>query len=338
MSTGKALPIDKHAAEIAENLVSWYREHHRPLPWREKPSLYRTVVSEFMCQQTQVATVLPYFERWMARFPDFAALARAPEEDVVAAWAGLGYYSRAKNLHKLAKQWCVASTKPQSVVEWKQYAGVGPYTAAAIASLAFGEASAVVDGNVVRVLARLTAHERIFAGNAEAVRAFQPIADSLIAAAPDAGEHNQAMMELGALVCRKAAPQCLLCPLRDICDGRKKGLAEELPRLQRKAATKRRVRRVWALREGKILLRKIPEGQRLAGMLELPEITETSGANLLATRQRGISNERITEEIFENTNISPNQADIWLSRHEIESAALSGPHKRWIQELWGRRS
>ena len=144
---------------FAAALAAWYRREARRLPWRETPSLYRTVVSEFMLQQTQVKTVLPYFARWLEALPDFAALAAAPEAVVLKLWEGLGYYSRARNLHRLAQALAARREMPRSPADWRELPGVGPYTAAAVTSIAFGEQTPLVDGNVARVLSRLFAIE-----------------------------------------------------------------------------------------------------------------------------------------------------------------------------------
>ncbi|HBR93576.1 MAG TPA: A/G-specific adenine glycosylase, partial [Opitutae bacterium] len=181
-----------HTITFRHALAQWYATAQRPLPWRTQPSLYRTVVSELMAQQTQIKTMLPYFERWMRRFPDFAALAEAPAEDVLKHWEGLGYYSRARNLHKLAKEYVALEPKPRSREDWQQLPGIGPYTSAAISSIALGEPAAVVDGNVVRILARLTDDARVFKNNGEAVKAFTPTAEAVLDQG-NAGEHNQAM-------------------------------------------------------------------------------------------------------------------------------------------------
>ncbi len=166
----KSLPALRRA------LLEWFRTSRRTLPWREQPSLYETVVSEFMLQHTQVKTVLPDFARLLERFPDFAALASAPEADVVKHWEGLGYYSRARNLHKLARAVAPLSAPPRTAAEWQELPGVGPYTAAAIASIACGDRVACVDGNVARVLARLTADTTAFASGSELVKHFRPLA------------------------------------------------------------------------------------------------------------------------------------------------------------------
>jgi len=182
------------APALRQALLGWYRAQARPLPWRTAPSVYGTVVSEFMLQQTQVKTVLPYFARWMAELPDFAALAAAPEARVLKLWEGLGYYARARNLHRRARVVAARPAPPRRLEDWAELPGIGPYTAAAIASIAFGAATACVDGNVVRILARLTADAREFPDSATAARAFAPLAARLIAGAESPGDHNQAMM------------------------------------------------------------------------------------------------------------------------------------------------
>ena len=164
-----------------------------------------------MAQQTQIKTMLPYFARWMERFPDFESLASAPAEDVLKHWEGLGYYSRARNLHKLAQTYVTLKQKPRNREEWQQLPGIGPYTSAAISSIALGQPDAVVDGNVVRILARLTDDARTFKSNGDAVKALTATADELLDT-KNPGDHNQAMMELGATVCLKSKPLCTVCP------------------------------------------------------------------------------------------------------------------------------
>ena len=183
------------AAAFRKALLAWFARHQRPLPWRTDVSAYRTVVSELMCQQTQIATALPYFERWVARWPDFQSLARAKEADVLAAWAGLGYYTRARNLLALAQQ-VAGRPEPRTAAAWLAFKGVGPYTAAAIASIAFREPVAVVDGNVVRVLARVGGVRTRFKDTTTAAKSFTPLANALVDPKRP-GDHNQAMMELG---------------------------------------------------------------------------------------------------------------------------------------------
>jgi A/G-specific adenine glycosylase len=168
--------------EFHSALLDWYRRQARRLPWREQPSLYRTVVSEFMLQQTQVKTVLPYFARWMAALPDFAALAAAPESQVLKLWEGLGYYTRARNLHRLAQILVARPEPPRTPEAWRELPGIGPYTAAAITSISFGAPAACVDGNVVRILARLTADGTRFRDGTAAAKQFAPLAAALLPA------------------------------------------------------------------------------------------------------------------------------------------------------------
>ncbi|HEY0864761.1 MAG TPA: A/G-specific adenine glycosylase [Lacunisphaera sp.] len=333
---------DFHAA-----LHAWYRVHQRKLPWRDTPSLYKTVVSEFMLQQTQVATVLPYFDRWLRELPGFAALAAAPEAKVMKLWEGLGYYSRARNLHKLAQAYVAAPRPPRTPAEWRELPGIGPYTAAAITSISFDEPAAVVDGNVVRILARLTGEGRLFRDGTEAVKFFTPLADALVIGS-NPGEHNQAMMELGATVCLRANPQCLLCPVAGLCAARAAGSPEKLPRLKPKVIEQKTVARVWCEHRGRLLLRRgHTQAKRLAGLHELPEASDLgvqpAAAALLATKRRAITRFAITESIYAVKpaaallkRIAGNEGLEWVPLQQLDHVTLSGPHRRWIGELVGR--
>jgi A/G-specific adenine glycosylase len=341
-------PLVSQRPAFQAALHAWYRMHHRKLPWREAPSLYKTVVSELMLQQTQVTTVLPYFARWLRELPDFATLAAAPEAKVLKLWEGLGYYSRARNLHKLAQAWVAAGTKPRTPAEWRELPGIGPYTSAAITSISFGEPVAVVDGNVVRILARLTAEGRLFRDGMEAVKFFTPLADALVVE-NNPGEHNQAMMELGATVCTKHTPQCLICPVAALCAGRATGTPEKFPRLKPKTIEQVAVTRLWCEHRGRLLLRRGPDrAKRLAGLHELPEAAglgvKPAAASLLATKRRTITRFAITESIH---SVKPNPALLkriagdasleWVPVKQLDDVTLSGPHRRWIGELLASR-
>lgn len=335
-------PIDPDEAKsFSSALADWYAEARRPLPWRTEPSLYRTVVSELMAQQTQIKTMLPYFERWMRRFPDFEALAEAPSEDVLKHWEGLGYYSRARNLHRLARAWVDLDPKPRKAEAWRRLPGIGPYSSAAIASIAFGEPVAVVDGNVVRILARLTADRRSFKNGGEAVKAFGETADRLLDR-ESPGDHNQAMMELGALVCLKRKPLCVVCPVRRHCAAAAEGDPESLPRIVRRATEQIGVDRIWAVRDSRLLLHRIPdEASQLAGQYELPRPADLGlpgpSGKALATRSRGITHRRITERIYPLDSAAvPSQPGLeWVPLDRIDAITLSGPHRRWVRELLG---
>jgi A/G-specific adenine glycosylase len=328
-----------------EALLSWYRASRRRLPWREAPSPYSTVVSEFMLQQTQVSTVLPYFARWMAAFPDFPALAAAPEEAVLRLWEGLGYYSRARNLHRLAK--AVGSRPlPADAGAWLELPGVGPYTAAAVASIAFGRPVACVDGNVVRILARLTRDAAAHRDSASASRALAPLAQELLN--PDApGDHNQAMMELGATVCLRNRPLCPSCPVRACCAAAEAGDPGAYPRLEAKPTERRAVVRVWCEGYGSLLLHRNASGaRRLAGLHELPtaeqagiEPARASEGRLVARRTRAITRYRIVESI--HAAVPPSgplrPGLVWVPIRDLSSVALSGPHRRWTSEVLASR-
>ena len=243
-------------ADFRARLLAWFRESRRDLPWRRTRDPYRIWLSEIMLQQTRVAAAIPYFERFVERFPDVRALAQAPQEEVLRLWSGLGYYSRARNLHRAAQQ-IVAKHNgefPRELDAALALPGIGAYTAAAILSIAFGEKLAVLDGNVARVLARIGAvrgdlHET------QRWKKLQALADRLLAAEA-AGDWNQAMMEFGATLCTPRAPQCLLCPVAAYCGARKLGLAERLPekRKKRAAVAVTLVAAVFLNRHGETLL------------------------------------------------------------------------------------
>ena len=330
-----------HPTQFRSTLAAWYAEARRPLPWRTEPSLYRTVVSELMAQQTQIKTMLPYFERWMRRFPDFESLAEAPADEVLKHWEGLGYYSRARNLHKLAQTYVALDPKPQTRDEWQQLPGIGPYTSAAICSIAMSLPEAVVDGNVVRILARLTNDARTFKNNNEAVKAFNATADTVLDA-KNPGDHNQAMMELGATVCLKHKPLCTVCPVVDFCEARRHGTQDERPKIERKAIVQVEIDRAWVREGKKLLLHRIPnEAGQLAGQYELPELDQVAphGADkrLLATKSRAITHRRIKERIYATTTREALcDTMTWVSLGELKQITLSGPHRRWVEELLSR--
>jgi A/G-specific adenine glycosylase len=295
-----------------------------------------------MLQQTQVKTVLPYFARWLAVLPDFAALAAAPESRVLKLWEGLGYYSRARNLHRLAQQVVARPAAPRTPAEWRELAGVGPYTAAAITSISFGARAACVDGNVVRILARLTADPTEFRDSASAAKVFTPLAEALLPG-ESPGDHNQAMMELGATVCHRQNPLCTICPVLAFCAAAKHGEPEAFPVLAPKIIEQRAVTRVWSLHEGKLLLhRTAAAAKRLANLHELPtaehlglEPTAFDKTTLVAKKKRGITRFAITESIHRVPAPRGRLAEglVWVSVAEIETLTLSGPHRRWVTEL-----
>jgi A/G-specific adenine glycosylase len=327
-------------------LLGWYRRNARDLPWRRSPSLYGTVVSEFMLQQTQVNTVLPYFGRWMDALPNFAALAAAPEDLVLKLWEGLGYYSRSRSLRRLAQTIIALPEIPHSPEAWRQLPGVGPYTAAAITSISFGEPAACVDGNVVRILTRLTADPTGFRDGASAAKALEPLAAMLVPAECP-GDHNQAMMELGATICLRRKPLCLLCPVRTLCSAHADN-PEAYPKIASKAVERRSVVRAWCLRRKALLLHRAgANARRLAGLYELPTAEQLGLAEsailkqpLLAKRTRRITRFQIMESIHSvGLKGGPGAADglVWVPLSRLGSIALSGPHRRWVNEILALR-
>jgi len=215
-------------------LLDWFHQYQRELPWRGTNDPYRVWLSEVMLQQTRVAAVIPYYERFLQRFPTIEALASAPEEDVLRMWSGLGYYSRARNLQRAAQEIVArfCGEFPRSEKEARELPGIGAYTAAAILSIAYGEKLAALDGNVARVLARLFAIE----GDLREGKRWQELQDraDFLLDRKSPGDWNQAMMELGATVCTPRSPQCLLCPVAEFCEARKLGMAESLPAIRKK--------------------------------------------------------------------------------------------------------
>jgi len=253
--------LDKPA--FRRNLIDWFRHAGRDLPWRHTRDPYAILVSEFMLQQTQVATVIPYYERWLRRFPDLATLAAADEQTVLGHWQGLGYYTRARNLHRLAR---TVRELPRGLEEWERLPGIGPYTAAAVAAFAFDDPAPVVDGNIARVLARLfDYHEPI---DVPAGKQFLKQTAQSLQPEKYGGEYNSAIMELGALLCRPA-PNCLICPVRDFCRATEPAA---LPVKLRKMKIEPRVEHRAFVSDGRRVWLKPAEGRQLKGFWLVPEI------------------------------------------------------------------
>ncbi len=274
---------DRAAAEssggLAVLILAWYDRHHRGMPWRvapaavaagKRPDPYHVWLSEVMLQQTTVAAVGSYFTAFTARWPTVQALAEAPLEQILAAWAGLGYYARARNLHRCAVAVTARPDRrfPETEAELLQLPGIGPYTAAAIAAIAFDHPATVLDGNIERVMARLFAEPDPLPGVKKRLRTHA----ARLTPAERPGDYAQAVMDLGATICTPRRPACEACPWRDACQGQAKGIAETLPRrVPKRAKPIRHGTAFLALdRAGRVLTERRPESGLLGGMLALP--------------------------------------------------------------------
>ncbi len=258
-------------------LLGWYRRHKRDLPWRRAKGPYRIWLSEVMLQQTRVATVIPYYERFLKRFPTLESLAAAPEQSLLEAWSGLGYYRRARQMQAAARQLVTENDGcfPTDYAQLRALPGFGDYTAAAVASIAFGWRHAAVDGNVVRVLARLGDEDRNVAETAvrrDLRRAAQALVESV--GPRSAGTWNQALMELGATVCTPRAPRCEQCPISRLCRARRAGTQHLRPVKNRPRKTERVVTSVIVCESrGRYLMRQRPAAAaRMPGFWEFPEV------------------------------------------------------------------
>ncbi|MDZ4796768.1 MAG: A/G-specific adenine glycosylase [Bryobacteraceae bacterium] len=306
-------------------LLEWYCRGHRDLPWRRTSDPYAIWVSEIMLQQTRVAAVIPYYERFLARFPTPQSLAAAAEDELLGSWAGLGYYSRVRNMQRAARE--MNGRFPSTWEAMRQLPGIGDYTASAVASIAFGLPHAAVDGNVLRVLSRVTN---------DAGDIGSSLVKSRLAAAAEArldreqpGRYNQALMELGATVCLPKSPQCLVCPVASFCQARAAGSQNALPVKLRRAEIHRKTRRVYVVQhEGSVLLwRRTEVTEKLVGFWELPEAEQFQKAVPAGvpagTFRHSITNHQYTFEVV--------QVHVQKSRPSV----LDGIESRWasIEQL-----
>jgi A/G-specific adenine glycosylase len=311
---------------LRRRILNWYQKNQRDLAWRRTRDPYHIWISEIMLQQTRVAAVIPYYARFLNRFPDFPSLAAANEQDLLAAWAGLGYYSRARNLQKAAQKILEWGKFPNDLANLKALPGVGDYTAAAIASIAFNLPHAVLDGNVIRVLSRLTGES----GNVDSLvvrTRLRGVADSIIDPRHP-GEFNQALMELGATICLPKQPRCHSCPLTSLCRARESGRQNELPLKSVRAGKKEsEIRLLLIENKGKILAwKRPPESRRMAGFWELPEASQVPGARLIsriAGFRHTIVNTYYFFDIF-RASVPRAPANFqWFSKEELLNLPLS---------------
>lgn len=253
--------------EFANTIISWFLENGRALPWRETKDPYAIWLSEIVLQQTRIAQGWEYWERFMAQYPKVEDLAAASEDEVLRLWQGLGYYSRARNLHAAAKQIVALGKFPDTLEDIKSLKGVGDYTAAAIGSFAFGIPAAVVDGNVYRVLSRYFGIDTPI-NSTQGKKEFAALAQSLIPAS-DAAAYNQGMMDFGAIQCTPQSPKCLLCPLAETCVALREGRVEELPvKLKTLKVQTRRLNYIYIRCNGEIAIHRRGEGDIWQGLWE----------------------------------------------------------------------
>jgi len=256
---------------LAEPLLNWYKDNARRLPWRDHLDPYVTWISEIMLQQTRVETVIPYFNRWMKRFPTLKSVAKASQQEVLAIWEGLGYYSRARNLHRAAQIVVeeFGGELPQNVKRLRDLPGIGRYTAGAIASIAFGMDEPTLDGNIRRVLARVS-NLRIPARSHEGEKRLWEMGAAHLPAG-QAAEYNQALMDLGAVICTPRHPQCAQCPLNDICTAFAYSMQTELPvKLAKSPIPHHIVTAAIIQQDGQVLIAQRPAQGLLGGMWEFP--------------------------------------------------------------------
>ncbi len=291
--TDPATPAD--STELARRVVEHFRAQQRDLPWRRTRDPYAVWVSEIMLQQTRVATVIPYFERWLARFPGVTALAAAPLDDVLTLWSGLGYYARARNLHRGAREvvTAYAGALPSTARELLRIPGIGRYTAGAISSIAHDEPTPVVDGNVARVLARVFLIEEDIKSRAAVNKLWQLAGELVPDRAP--GDFNQGMMELGATICTPTSPTCLVCPVRPLCRAHATGSVDQLPVMpKRKKPSELPLMdhaALWIHRRGRVLLGRRPPSGLYGGLWELPQAETSHAAAALLPAEVEITSE-----------------------------------------------
>jgi A/G-specific adenine glycosylase len=317
---------------LRARLLRWYERNSRDLPWRCTRDPYRIWVSEIMLQQTRAQAVIPYYEKFLARFPTIAELARAPEADVLACWSGLGYYSRARNLHRAARR--MGGVFPGDYAAIRELPGVGEYTAAAVASIAFGLPHAVLDGNVMRVIARVTDDAADIVSARTRARFRETARQWLDARRP--GAFNQALMELGATVCLPRAPLCLECPLASLCAARRQGRESQLPvKLRKRAPEKIETALAVVERNGRILFwQRRADSRRMAGFWELPSPEQLP--RLQSPRAVGVFRHTITHHHYSITVWTGGLARAprelrWLPLEDLHRYALSTASRKALR-------
>jgi A/G-specific adenine glycosylase len=335
---GTAFPKPQ-ITRIQDLLLAWFRHSRRDLPWRRTSDPYRVWVSEIMLQQTRVTAVIPFYERFLARCPDVDALAAASESDLLSLWAGLGYYYRAHNMQRAARRIVEQGAFPPTFAGIRALPGVGDYTAAAISSISFGLPHAVVDGNVLRVLSRLL-NDASDIATSRGKREFTRAADELLNRAHP-GDHNQALMELGATVCLPRKPQCLVCPLSELCRARAAGTADQLPvKTKGKQPVSEERTLFWITRGDDLLVwQRAPESKLMPGFWELPESSQVGQLEPLiefGTFGHSITFHRYLFRVVSAAVPASLGPARWVPRSSLESLPLSTITRKAIR-LVGRK-
>jgi A/G-specific adenine glycosylase len=318
----------------ARRLIAWYEAGHRDLPWRNTDDPYRIWISEIMLQQTRAQAVIPYYERFLRRFPTVEALAAAVEDEVLTLWAGLGYYSRARNLWRAARQVTADGSFPRDYDGLRALPGVGDYTAAAIASIAFALPHAVLDGNVMRVVARME-NDPADIGSGRTRERFREVAQSWMNP-KRAGAFNQAMMELGATVCLPKNPLCKACPLSSGCAALSAGTVAQLPvKLRRMQPVKIEDTLLIVRRNGRILLRqREADASRMAGFWDLPtpgDLPNASVKRRLGEFRHTITHHHYRFTVAAATTRVPKGRFRWFSAAEMEGIPLSSTARKALK-------
>lgn len=322
-------------------LVNWFKKEKRSLPWRTEKSAYRVLVSEVMLQQTQASVVIPYFERWMKRFPTLRSLAEAKEEEVIKMWEGLGYYKRARSLHAIAKQLIDKGEEelPEDADELLKLKGIGPYTAGAILSFAFHKKAAAVDGNVLRVLARLLAFEEDISSS----RAIKTLQQETLKLLPDEEPYvaMEALIELGALICKKK-PLCEACPLAKECSALKEGKEEILPLRKERPKTVKLKRYLFLIRSLQgILVKQVEKGQVMEGLYEFPYSEEEAFKLFPARFIKNLPKEQhsftryqveLIPALYETSTEEAPAPFRFVSIEELHSLPFSSGHRRVLSK------
>ncbi len=355
-------------SSLRRSLLDWYRKTARDLPWRRTRDPYKIWVSEIMLQQTQVKTVIPYYQKWIKRFPSVKLLAKAPLSDVLKHWAGLGYYRRVRMLHQAARHLCQNGAKgnlPSTIEELLKIPGIGRYTAGAIASIAFNRKTPILDGNVIRVLTRLTAFKEDI-GSGKTIKELWGISESILPE-KNPGDFNQAMMELGAVICLPKNPDCKICPISDLCAAYRNGSVLKYPFRRKKESLERlRTAALIVRKNGSVLLQRQPLESRWGGLWMFPfwQSRNEMIRNLKAgagqavplqhrmTVHHGFTKYRIRLDVYEYPSTGAGRNPIkswdklfpkparaeqkWVKQDQLSKLAFPSPHQKIVRDLVNR--